>query len=60
MMQWGVQRADAEGVESYLDFTPGGKLLYKRFGFKNLEEWSFFANSYRHSFMARNPKERER
>lgn len=60
MMQWGVQEADKDGVESYLDATPEGKPLYERFGFESVDEWPFFDDEYRHSFMVRQPRGRER
>ncbi|KAL1871101.1 hypothetical protein Daus18300_004846 [Diaporthe australafricana] len=53
LMAWGVDKADEEGVECYLDATPEGKKLYERFGFKDRETWPFFNQTYRHSFMVR-------
>ncbi|KAJ0114987.1 hypothetical protein J7T55_001394 [Diaporthe amygdali] len=53
LLGWGVDKADDEGVECYLDATPQGKHLYERFGFKDEETWSFFDETYRHSFMIR-------
>lgn len=53
LVGWGVQRADEEGVECYLDATPEGKHLYEKFGFKDGSTLSFFNESYRHSFMIR-------
>lgn len=53
LMGWGVERADGEGVECYLDATPEGKHLYERFGFKEETSLCFFNETYRHSFMMR-------
>lgn len=53
MMEWGVQRADEDGVECYLDATPEGKPLYGRYGFVDVETWRFFDEVYVHSFMVR-------
>lgn len=55
MMAWGAARADADGVEAYLDATPGGKPLYARFGFRDaVEPWACLdGGAYRHSFMVR-------
>lgn len=53
LMRWGVERADEEGVECYLDATPEGKRLYERFGFTDISTWCFFNETYRHSFMVR-------
>lgn len=57
MMAWGVKKADEDGVEAYLDATPEGKPLYEKFGFQNVVTWPFFDDTYRHSFMLRNPME---
>lgn len=53
LMGWGVERADEEGFECYLDATPEGKHLYERFGFEDKATLCFFNKSYRHSFMVR-------
>lgn len=53
LMGWGVDKADEEGIECYLDATPEGKKLYERFGFKDQETWPFFNQTYRHCFMVR-------
>lgn len=53
LMGWGVQRADEDGVECYLDATPEGKHLYKKFDFKDGSTLNFFNQTYRHSFMIR-------
>lgn len=54
LMEWGVERADEEGAECYLDATPQGKQLYERFDFKTQASLCFFNETYRHSFMVRN------
>lgn len=53
LMEWGVERADEEGVECYLDATPQGMPLYERFGFKTQASLCFFNETYQHSFMVR-------
>lgn len=55
MMQWGVNKADEDGVECYLDATPEGKPLYEKFGFRDELVWPFFDDVYKHSFMVRQP-----
>lgn len=57
LMAWGVARAEADGVEAYLDATPEGKPLYARFGFRDaVEPWACLdEGAYRHSFMVRGP-----
>ncbi|KUI54739.1 hypothetical protein VP1G_02091 [Cytospora mali] len=57
LMRWGVDRADEEGVECYLDATPEGISLYGKFGFRDEVTWSFFDETYLHSFMVRKAKE---
>lgn len=53
MVQWGVDRADEDQVECYLDATPEGKPLYVKFGFQDKLIWPFFDDTYKHSFMVR-------
>jgi len=33
LLRWGVQMADEEGTECYLEASPEGKPIYERFGF---------------------------
>lgn len=58
LMKWGVERADEEAVECYLDATPEGKHLYEKFGFRDHTKWRFFNETYRHSFMVRDATRR--
>lgn len=53
MLQWGVDMAEKDGVECYLDATPQGKPLYEKFGFQDTLVWPFFDDTYKHSFMVR-------
>ncbi|KAK3374254.1 acyl-CoA N-acyltransferase [Lasiosphaeria ovina] len=53
LVRWGVDRADADGVEAYLDATPDGKQLYERFGFCAVEVVEFMGGEYRQCFMPR-------
>lgn len=34
LMRWGLERADEEKVESYLEASPVGKEVYEYFGFE--------------------------
>ena len=36
MMEWGVQRADELGLETFIEGTDYGKLLYQKHGNRNL------------------------
>ena len=38
LLQWGIDKADADGLECYLGSTPQGKGLYEKFGFKEVKE----------------------
>lgn len=53
LVGWGVEKADEEGLECYLDATPEGKQLYETLGFKGERSLCFFNETYRHFFMIR-------
>lgn len=36
-MRWGVEKADREGKVAYLEASPAGYPLYRRFGFEDLD-----------------------
>lgn len=36
LMRWGLEKADEEGVETYLEASPDGKPIYEHFGFKEV------------------------
>jgi GNAT superfamily N-acetyltransferase len=37
LLRWGMQRADEEGTETYLEASPDGKPIYEHFGFKEVD-----------------------
>ena len=37
LLQWGIDEARKHGLPLYLDSTPTGHELYKRYGFKDVE-----------------------
>jgi hypothetical protein len=37
LMRWGLEKADEDGVESYLEASPDGKPIYEHFGFREAE-----------------------
>jgi GNAT superfamily N-acetyltransferase len=37
LMRWGLQKADADEVEAYLEASPEGKPVYEHFGFREVE-----------------------
>lgn len=57
--------ADAEGLKTYLEATPGGKPVYEKLGFREVDELLFdlkeltgedFGEVYKLSIMVRDPK----
>jgi GNAT superfamily N-acetyltransferase len=53
LVRWGMDRADEEGWDCYLDSTPEGKRLYEKLGFKTLYTTDFPDVEYRQEFMLR-------
>ncbi|KAJ4308615.1 hypothetical protein N0V84_011992 [Fusarium piperis] len=41
MIRWGLERADADKLPSFLEATPKGRPIYEKFGFKTLGERVF-------------------
>lgn len=37
LMRWGLEKADEEGVETYLEASPAGKPIYEHFGFQEVD-----------------------
>jgi len=37
LMRWGLEQADEARLETYLEASPDGKLIYEHFGFKEVE-----------------------
>jgi ribosomal protein S18 acetylase RimI-like enzyme len=37
LMRWGLERADEEALEAYVEASPQGEALYERFGFRERE-----------------------
>lgn len=37
LLRWGIQKADEEGTETYLEASPDGKPIYEHFGFEEVE-----------------------
>ncbi|KAJ5781199.1 Acyl-CoA N-acyltransferase [Penicillium paradoxum] len=40
LLKWGIERADAQGVETYLSASPAGKPLYEKYGFRGVDIFS--------------------
>ena len=63
MMRWGLERADIDGVEAYLEASPDAVPLYERHGFREADRTDTFINNervmetwYRNMFMIRPAK----
>ena len=41
LMDWGLERADRLGLETYVDATEEGKKLYDKYGFRVVNEHDF-------------------
>lgn len=37
LLRWGLEKSDEEGTETYLEASPEGLPVYKRFGFEGVE-----------------------
>ncbi|PMD14902.1 acetyltransferas-like protein [Hyaloscypha hepaticicola] len=37
LLRWGIQKADEEGTEAYLEASPDGKPIYEHYGFEETE-----------------------
>ena len=37
LMRWGLEKADADGLETYIEASPDGKSIYEHFGFREVE-----------------------
>jgi GNAT superfamily N-acetyltransferase len=37
LLRWGIQRADEDGTETYLEASPDGKPIYEHLGFKEVD-----------------------
>ena len=44
IMQWGIERADEEGAEAWLEGSTLGRLVYEKFGFRSLFRLDFDAH----------------
>jgi ribosomal protein S18 acetylase RimI-like enzyme len=60
LVQWGVEKVDADGCQAYLEASPEGKGLFERFGFRVVERLVYLDGSYLECCMIRGGKgERE-
>ena len=65
MMRFGMEKADEEGVEAYLEASPDAVPLYEKFGFREASRTDTFIKNervkgtwYRNLFMIRPAKDK--
>ncbi|ORY72128.1 acyl-CoA N-acyltransferase [Pseudomassariella vexata] len=54
LVKWGLDRADADGLEAYLVASPSGAPIYRRYGFEDIEVWTL--KGHTECFMLRKAK----
>ncbi|KAK8108143.1 acyl-CoA N-acyltransferase [Apiospora kogelbergensis] len=60
LIQWGVDRADADGVEAYVQSSPMAAARYRRYGFEDFDSHHFaLAGDYHEVFLKRKPKQQD-
>jgi GNAT superfamily N-acetyltransferase len=53
LLTWGVDRADANGCEAYLEASPEGRPLFEKFGWRVLERLEYLDGGYVECSMVR-------
>lgn len=56
LLRWGLQKADAEGVETYLEASPEGKPIYEHLGFREVERLVVLEGRFVECMMVRGVK----
>ena len=46
LLQWGLEKIDADGRRVFLEATPQGHSLYAKLGWKDVDEMVFDLNAY--------------
>jgi ribosomal protein S18 acetylase RimI-like enzyme len=46
LVQWGLEKVDADGCEAYLEASPEGRGLFERFGFRVVERLVYMDGAY--------------
>ena len=57
ILQYGCEMADRDGLEAYIDASPGGKPLYERFGWVFTKQVKLPRFDYYYDFGVRQPKQ---
>ncbi|KAK8041575.1 hypothetical protein PG994_014582 [Apiospora phragmitis] len=56
LLSWGLERADKDGLETYLQASPAGVPLYRKYGFEDIETVHVSKADYSEVFMKRQPR----
>jgi ribosomal protein S18 acetylase RimI-like enzyme len=56
LLNWGLKRADDEGVEVFLSASPDGRPLYAKYGFREVDTFAPYPN-YALVAMIRSPNQ---
>ncbi|KAK7980268.1 hypothetical protein PG989_012725 [Apiospora arundinis] len=60
LIQWGIEKADEEGMEAYVQSSPMAASRYRRYGFEDIETHHFdLAGDYHEVFMKRMPQQKQ-
>ncbi|KAK8038681.1 hypothetical protein PG993_007092 [Apiospora rasikravindrae] len=58
LIQWGLERADEDGVEAYVQSSPMAAARYRRYGFEDIDTHHFdLAGDYHEVFLKRKPQQ---
>ena len=58
LIRWGLDQADAEGLEAYVEAWEGVRKLYEKFGFEVAGQYTIERLKHTEYFMVRKPRER--
>jgi hypothetical protein len=56
LLSWGVDRADRDGLEAYLEASPRGSGVYKKFGWEARDQITVLDGNYTELLMLRSPE----
>jgi ribosomal protein S18 acetylase RimI-like enzyme len=56
LVEWGLEKVDADGCEAYLEASPEGRGLFERFGFRVVERLVYLDGAYVECSMMREGK----
>ncbi|KAK8094887.1 hypothetical protein PG997_001572 [Apiospora hydei] len=60
LIQWGIDRADEDGMEAYVQSSPMAAARYRRYGFEDIDTHHFdLAGDYHEVFLKRKPRQQK-